>query len=92
MDEQRWFEIESPTPEIRSIVVGKDKLGFKIDIYGVNAHDVFEGADTIQDRVSQVIGILHSHIGPSANWVEYDTRAPVHVWDALAALSDLEEP
>jgi len=91
MAQERWFEIESPRPEIRSIVVGKDRLGFKIDIYGVNPDEHFEGGDQIQDRVSHVIETLHKHVGPDSKWVDYETREPIHVWDALAALSELEE-
>lgn len=91
MPEERWFEIESPNPRIRSIVVGKDSLGFKIEIHGVNPTDHFEGGDQIQDRVSHVIETLHKHIAADSKWVDCDTREPIHVWDALAALSELEE-
>ena len=90
-DAERWFEIESPQPSIKSIIVGKDALGFKIDIYGANPAENFEGGDTIQDRVSHVISILNRYVGPESTWLDYDTREPVHVWDALTALSDLEE-
>jgi hypothetical protein len=91
MAQERWFEIDSPNPRIRCIVVGKDSLGFKIEIYGVNPDDHFDGGDQIQDRVSHVIETLHKHVGPESTWVDLDTREPIHVWDALAALSDLEE-
>jgi hypothetical protein len=91
MAQERWFEIESPTPEIRSIVVGKDSLGFKVDIYGSNPDECFEGADQIQDRLSHVIETLHKYVRADSRWVDYETRKPIHVWDALAALSELEE-
>lgn len=90
-DSERWFEIESPQPAIKSIIVGKDILGFKIDIHGIDPNEHFEGGDSIQDRVSQVIRILNGYVGPESTWLDYDSREPVHVWDALAALSDLEE-
>lgn len=86
-----WFEIEAPRPGIKSIVVGKDSLGFKIDIHGANPDDQFAGSDSLQDRVSHVIKILESYIGPESKWVDYGTREPIHVWDAMVALSDLEE-
>ena len=88
---ERWFEIQSSQPTIKSIIVGKDSLGFKIDIYGIDPNEHFEGGDSIQDRVSHVICILNSYVGPESKWLDYETREPVHVWDALAALSDLEE-
>jgi hypothetical protein len=91
MSEDRWFEIESPRRGIRSIIVGKDSLGFKIDINGDNADDHFEGGDQIQDRVSHVIQTLHKYVGTDSKWVDYKTRQPIHMWDALAALSSLEE-
>jgi hypothetical protein len=91
MTEERWFEIEDPKPGIRSIVVGKDSLGFKIDIYGINPDDHFEGGDQIQDRISHVIETLDRYIGPDSRWVDYDTREPIHAWDAIAALNRLEE-
>ena len=90
MNKERWFEIESPKPGIRSIVVGKDALGFKIDIHGTNADDRFEGSDTIQDRISSVVRILRRYVGSDSGWVDYDTREQVHVWDAIVALSELE--
>ena len=88
---ERWFEIEAPQRGIKSIIVGKNSLGFKIDIYGVNEGDHFEGGDCIQDRVSHVIITLKSYVRPDSAWVDFHTREPVHVWDALAALSELEE-
>jgi len=91
MNKERWFEIENPRAGIRSIVVGKDSLGLKIDIYGDNPDEHFDGGDQIQDRVSHVITTLHRHVGPESTWVEYDTRERIHLWDALSALSDLEE-
>jgi hypothetical protein len=57
----------------------------------VNPTDHFEGGDQIQDRVSHVIETLHKHIGSDSKWVDCNTREPIHVWDALAALSELEE-
>jgi hypothetical protein len=91
MDQERWFEIESPRHDIRSIVVGKDALGFKIDIYGINPGEHFEGGDQIQDRVSHVIRTLHKYVASDSKWVDCETREPIQAWDALAALSDLEE-
>jgi hypothetical protein len=91
MPQERWFEIESPKPEIRSIIVGKDALGFRIDIHGVDPGDHFPGGDQIQDRIRHVIDTLHNYVGADAKWIDYETRQPVHVWDALAALSELEE-
>ncbi len=91
MAEERWFEILRPKTGIRSVVVGKDTLGFKIDIYGDDPDEHFEGADQIQDRVSHVMDTLHKHVGPDARWVDFDTREPITSWDAIAALSRLED-
>jgi hypothetical protein len=91
MAEERWFEILHPKTGIRSVVVGKDALGFKIDIYGEDPDERFEGGDQIQDRVSHVLTTLHKHVGPDATWVDFDSREPITSWDAIAALSRLEE-
>jgi hypothetical protein len=88
---ERWFEIESPQPNIKSIVVGTELGGFRIYIYGINPDDRFEGADTVQDRLSATIRILRNYVEPESTWLDYETRDPVHVWDALAALSDFDE-
>src|SRR5687768_16608774 len=56
MAEERWFEILHPKAGISSVVVGKDTLGFKIDIYGDDPDEHFEGGDQIQDRVSHGTG------------------------------------
>lgn len=90
MSEERWFEIIRPQAGIKSVVVGKDALGFKIDIYGDDPSKHFEGADQVQDRVSQVVSTLHKHVGHDAQWVDFATREPITAWDAIAALSDLE--
>lgn len=88
---ERWFEIESPQPSIKSIVVGTELGGFRIYIYGSNPDDRFEGGDAIRDRLSDAIRILRNYVQPESIWVDYQTRDRVHVWDALAALSDFEE-
>jgi hypothetical protein len=90
-ERERWFEIMAPRPDISSIVVGKDVLGFRIDIHGSNGARGLYGDDTIQDRVSQVIRILGEYVGPESEWVDYETREPVRVWDVLVALSELED-
>jgi len=90
MEHERWFEILEPRLGIRSIVVGKDARGFKVDIHGTSSDDYFEGGDTIQDRLSDVISILKNYVGPDSKWIDYVTREPVHVWDALTTLSSLE--
>lgn len=89
---ERWFEIESPKPTIKSIIVGTELGGFRIYIYGINPDDRFEGGDTVQDRLSDAIRILRNYVQPECIWLDYETREAVHVWDALAALSDFEEP
>jgi hypothetical protein len=88
---ERWFEIESPQSGIESIVVGTDLGGFRIYINGSARQDRFEGGDTVQDRLSAMIRILRTYVGPESVWLDYETRKPVHVWDALAALSAFEE-
>ena len=87
---ERWFEIEAPKPGIRSVIVGADTLGFKIDIHGDDPAERFDGGDTIQDRVGDVISVLDKYVTSDSRWVDYETREPVHVWDALSALSALE--
>ena len=75
MADERWFEIQSPKAGIESIIVGKDILGYKIDIHGLNPDDRFEGGDTIQDRVSDVVRILKRYVGPDSKWIDYHTRS-----------------
>jgi len=41
--------------------------------------------------LSQVIAILANYVRPESEWIDYDTREPTKVWDALVALSELEE-
>jgi hypothetical protein len=91
MTEERTFEIEFPTPQIRSIIVGKEGPGFKIDIHGVDPNERFEGGDSYQDRIASVVRILSNYLGPESKWVDWETRQPVHVWDAIVSLSELEE-
>jgi hypothetical protein len=84
------FEVTATHPGIKSIIVNKDALGFKIDIHGTNEGDRSEGGDTMQDDVGSVIRILSKYVRSDSAWVDYSTRETVHVWDALVALSQRE--
>jgi hypothetical protein len=90
MAKEPCFEIEFPQPTIRSIIIDVEARGlFKIDIHGVDPAERFDGGDTLQTELGSVIRILNRYIGSQSIWVDYETREPVDVWDALAALAEV---
>lgn len=90
MNDEVWFVVESANPEIQTIVVGRNCLGYRIDIHPSDEVK-FEGDDTIQDDLGSVLRILKNYVHSSARWVNCDTRQESHVWDALVALASIED-
>ena len=79
---ERWFKISSPIPGVKFVVLGRDALGWKLDVYGHDSNDWPDG-DTYQDSLEELLPFLGRYVDATSIWADYNTGEQLSMLDAL---------
>ena len=83
---ERWFKVTSPNPNVTFVVVGRDKLGWKMDVHGLDDQGWPDG-DTYQDTFDELVPFLGKYVDATSAWSDFDTGKTLLVWDALVSVT-----
>lgn len=83
---ERWFKVTSPNPAIHFVVVGRDQLGWKMDVHG-SRDEAWPDGDTYQDTFDELVPFLAKYVDASSVWSDFDTGEVLPVWDALVRVN-----
>lgn len=83
---ERWFKITSPNPAVTFVVVGRDQLGWKMDVHSLS-DQAWPNGDTYQDTFDELVPFLAAYIDASSLWSDFDTGETLQVWDALVSVN-----
>lgn len=83
---ERWFKITSPTPGVDFVVVGRDSLGWKMDVYGYE-HNEWPNGDTYQDTLDELVPFLAQYTDGSSVGSDYETGDILPMLDALVSVT-----
>lgn len=83
---ERWFKVTSPNPAVTFVVVGRDQLGWKMDVHG-SSDRTWPDGDTYQDTFDELAPFLAGYIDSSSVWSDFDTGETLPLWDALVSVN-----
>jgi len=79
----KGYKISSFREGIDYVVIYRDSIGWKMDVYGENRFNV-KGGDVYQDNVDELMPFLKLFIDEDSTWVDFDNDEPTSLWNMLS--------
>ncbi len=82
---ERWFKVSSPHGGVDFVIIGRDALGWKMDVHGYE-HNEWPDGDTYQDTLDEFLPFVTKYIDNASTWTVHDTGEELTMLDALMSV------
>ena len=83
---ERWFKVSSPVEGVNYVLIGRDSIGWKMDVLGHSSNEWPDG-DTYQDTLDELLPFVAKYVDHASVWSDFETGAPLPMFDAITSIT-----